>query len=957
MDITKKIKSFVAARQGTKSPTEAPEPSTAESEDPIILKEKEQPLKISDPQVEQQILNSIEQVYFTDESFDSSLYELKKLPEIPDRNQIHSDRIQLGSQLHVVSKKVSDLILQNQSAYALELQRVTDLQRSLEEACSICLKSRNLLAQTKRDFTTASLGILASYRKREQLKSLLRSLHMIKTLQETDIRLRELLEEEDYPGAIQLCLECQKAASTFKHYSCISELSSKLQDTLEMTEEQLDVALSKVCTNFDRHHYEKLQAAYQLLGKTQTATDQLLMHFASAIHNKAFNIVLGYVELCAGGADRNFQKRHYLDLCKYVTSDSFTSCLVDLCKALWEIMHSYWCILEWHDQNDGQRNHPENGDTDGSAFEVSFNRNYVKQKLEHGLLRVWQDVQLKVKGYVLASDLSSFQFDDFIHILALVQRLMDIGEDFCGSRSEDLQDSLRKQSVNYFRNYHRGFMEELRTFLEHESWEICPVHNTFTSVHLQEFRFLTQDAHPQQVQPVTIPPDSKSEKSLSNSPKRSDVFKKYLNGSNPFDVQVMEKCENEDILVTKGDDSEKPNYESDSDDSDIPEELKKEYVDENTDEIPNKISSKSNKKINFVGRKKPVPILTNTALNVLRSFGKYMQMMSVLKPIAFDVLICMSQLFDYYMYAVYIFFAKEMSELTENILSNKLRTTLKRIRENLISEEVSLDDYDNRNKEKVPPPTLSHVVNLKNVENLYGLAERVAAAESLVFLAEQFQLLQSHLEALIPVSKRAFLQQFCSQTISQASELRRPVYMAVAAKTVDYEQVVALMAGVRWDVNEIMSQHSSYVDILLRELQVFSMRLSEVSKRVPVPKEAYDLLWEHCIKLANHSFIEGFSQAKKCTNGGRALMQLDYQQFLTKVEHLTELQPLPEKEHVESYIKAFYLLESNLEQWIRSHKEYTNRQLVGLVNCVTQLSKKGRQRLLNLIEEGDKSKR
>lgn len=40
----------------------------------------------------------------------------------------------------------------------------------------------SLLAQTKQDFTTASLGILASYRKREQLKCLLRSLHMIKTL-------------------------------------------------------------------------------------------------------------------------------------------------------------------------------------------------------------------------------------------------------------------------------------------------------------------------------------------------------------------------------------------------------------------------------------------------------------------------------------------------------------------------------------------------------------------------------------------------------------------------------------------------------------------------------------------------------------------------------------------------------------------------------------------------------
>ena len=32
-----------------------------------------------------------------------------------------------------------------------------------------------------------------------------------------------------------------------------------------------------------------------------------------------------------------------------------------------------------------------------------------------------------------------------------------------------------------------------------------------------------------------------------------------------------------------------------------------------------------------------------------------MQMMNVLHPIAFDVLECLSQLFDYYLYGVYVF--------------------------------------------------------------------------------------------------------------------------------------------------------------------------------------------------------------------------------------------------------------------------------------------------------------
>ena len=52
-----------------------------------------------------------------------------------------------------------------------------------------------------------------------------------------------------------------------------------------------------------------------LLFTFQTAMDQLHMHFTSAIHNTAFNIVVGYVELVSGSQDTNFQKMHYRDLC------------------------------------------------------------------------------------------------------------------------------------------------------------------------------------------------------------------------------------------------------------------------------------------------------------------------------------------------------------------------------------------------------------------------------------------------------------------------------------------------------------------------------------------------------------------------------------------------------------------------------------------------------------------
>lgn len=48
-------------------------------------------------------------------------------------------------------------------------------------------------------------------------------------------------------------------------------------------------------------------------------------------------------------------------------------------------------------------------------------------------------------------------------------------------------------------------------------------------------------------------------------------------------------------------------------------------------------------------------------------------------------------------------------------------------------------------------------------------------------------------------------------------------------------------------------------------------------------------------------------------------MQLDLRHFQLKVEGLTRLRPLPDAGLVETYIKAFYLPESALDEWVRHH--------------------------------------
>ncbi|XP_023606483.1 syndetin isoform X2 [Myotis lucifugus] len=949
-----KIKSLMT-RQGLKSPPESLSDLGALESLRVPGKEefrelREQP---SDPQAEQELINSIEQIYFSTDSFDIVKYELEKLPPVLNLQELEEYRDKLKQQQAAVSKKVADLILEKQPAYVKELERVTSLQTGLQLAAVICTNGRRHLNIAKEGFTQASLGLLANQRKRQLLIGLLKSLRTIKTL------------EEDYPGAIQLCLECQKAASTFKHYSCISELNSKLQDTLEQIEEQLDVALSKICKNFDINHYTKVQQAYRLLGKTQTAMDQLHMHFTQAIHNTVFQVVLGYVELCAGNTDTKFQKLQYKDLCTHITSDSYIPCLADLCKALWEVMLSYYRTMEWHEKHDNEDTTSASEGSNMSTEETNFDRGYIKKKLEHGLTRIWQDVQLKVKTYLLGTDLSIFKYDDFIFVLDIISRLMQVGEEFCGSKSEVLQESIRKQSVNYFKNYHRTRLDELRMFLENETWELCPVKSNFSILQLHEFKFMEQSRSP------SVSP---SKQPASTSSKTETLFEQYCSVGNPFEIHANHNDEEtEDVLASNGyesDEQEKSAYQEYDSDSDVPEELKRDYVDEQTGDAPVKSVSretlKSRKKSDYSLNKVNAPILTNTTLNVIRLVGKYMQMMNILKPIAFDVIHFMSQLFDYYLYAVYTFFGRNDSlESTGlGLSSSRLRTTLNRIQESLIDMEVAADPTATltaaeERKEKVPSPHLSHLVVLTSGDTLYGLAERVVATESLVFLAEQFEFLQPHLDAVMPAVKKPFLQQFYSQTVSTASELRKPIYWIVAGKAIDYEQMLLLMANVKWDVKEIMSQHNIYVDALLKEFEQFNRRLNEVSKRVRIPLPVSNILWEHCIRLANRTIVEGYANVKKCSNEGRALMQLDFQQFLMKLEKLTDIRPIPDKEFVETYIKAYYLTENDMERWIKEHREYSTKQLTNLVNvCLgSHINKKARQKLLAAIDDIDRPKR
>jgi phage terminase small subunit len=61
------------------------------------------------------------------------------------------------------------------------------------------------------------------------------------------------------------------------------------------------------------------------------------------------------------------------------------------------------------------------------------------------------------------------------------------------------------------------------------------------------------------------------------------------------------------------------------------------------------------------------PLLTNTTLTVMRHCGKYLKICSILKSISEDVVTCLCQLFEYYLYSIHLLFTSDNLVIKKNI--------------------------------------------------------------------------------------------------------------------------------------------------------------------------------------------------------------------------------------------------------------------------------------------------
>lgn len=84
-------------------------------------------------------------------------------------------------------------------------------------------------------------------------------------------------------------------------------------------------------------------------------------------------------------------------------------------------------------------------------------------------------------------------------------------------------------------------------------------------------------------------------------------------------------------------------------------------------------------------------------------------------------------------------------------------------------------------------------------------------------------------------------------------------------------------------------------------------------------------------------------------------MQLDFTNFMSTLELISQQKYHEYRAYVDAYIKAYYFSMEQFDNWILTQKElepaqYSQKQLTNLITCVCSTDKRLRNKLLQILQ-------
>ncbi|KAG5248295.1 hypothetical protein OIU78_001554 [Salix suchowensis] len=600
---------------------------------------------------------------------------------------------------------------------------------------------------------------------------------------------------------------------------------------------------------------------------------------------------------------------------------------------------------------------------------------FVSQTLQRGRKILWQLTTSRVSVLLSSAVISSMSTHQFLKNYEDLNVFILAGEAFCGIEAVEFRQKLKAVCENYFLAFHRQNIHALKMVLEKENWLKLPP----DTVQAISFAGLVGNGAA-----LIVPSHGSSSKAkLHHSTKpvnsidatiKKSGFTSWIKSGNPFLPKLIStSVEGQSSLLngaTAGEydghandsyhgDQASPHSSGASHKNGTPvsedenEDLLADFIDEDS-QLPSRISRPKVPKSNFSYCKDDeISSQTGSSLCLLRSMDKYARFMQKLEIVNVEFFKGICQLFEIFFYFVFETFGQQNSNSNgKDSLNYRLKTAISRITQDCdqwikpqltpvsSSSPTSLSTYMHGDVTPASPPNHSLATS-------FGLKERCAAADTISLVAQILHRSKTHLQSMLLQNNPAIVEDFFVLLVDSVPDVIEHLHRTTARSLLHINGYVDRIANAKWEVKELGLEHNGYVDLLLGEFKHYKTRLAHGG----IHKEVQDRLLEYGVEIVAETLIEGLSRVKRCGDEGRALMSLDLQVLINGLQHFVPVNVKPKLQMVETFIKAYYLPETEYVHWARAHPEYTKTQVVGLINLVAAMKGWKRKTRLEVIEK------
>ncbi|XP_074329099.1 uncharacterized protein LOC141666799 isoform X2 [Apium graveolens] len=603
---------------------------------------------------------------------------------------------------------------------------------------------------------------------------------------------------------------------------------------------------------------------------------------------------------------------------------------------------------------------------------------FVSQTLQRGRKNLLQLATSRMAVLLSSSAVCSTSIHQFLKNYEDLNVFILLGESFSGVEAVEFRQKVKSICENYFAAFHRQNIFALKMVMERENWLIMPSDTTQAI----SFAGLVGDGAA-----LIVPSNNTSTGRGSHSIKSANsaeiAFKKsgfsyWLEKGNPFSSKLTTKELNDSLLLNglaSPSESEGKNSLLSSKASpkkrgsahnngyielleDENEDLLADFIDEDS-QLPSRISiSKHTRNRSSHSYDTEAIAHTGSSLCLLRLMDKYARLMQKLEIINIVCFKGICQLFGLYFHFVFESFGQQNTnpsgQGSSDYLTYRLKTALSRIAQDsdpwmrsksAPSSSTSMN-MPLSHKDITPASPLS--ANFSQVQGTSsGLKERCASADTISLVAQLLHRSKAHLQSMVLQNSAAKVEEFYVHMVDSVPDLVEHIHRTTAKSLLHINGYVDRIANAKWEVKELGLEHNGYVDLLLGEFKHYKTRLAHGGLR----KEVQDNLLEYGLENIAEILIEGLSRVKRCTDEGRALMSLDLQVLINGLHHFVSVNVKTKLQIVETFIKAYYLPETEYVHWTRAHPEYNKSQIIGLVNLVATMKGWKRKTRLEVLEK------